>query len=142
MCHKAHPLKSLCSFLILHDFDMGSSICSVSGMLVKQMGNVWFCCGDANGVCNRLGLCRPSKDPSLQFRDNRPGLIPSLDAHSQRYFLIVVIVAVTSTVWFATFLSYLFDFMCYHQAVFTTLFKKFVIFCCKFTLNLSVPVVR
>ena len=22
MCHKAHPLKSLCSFLILHDFDM------------------------------------------------------------------------------------------------------------------------
>ena len=44
----------------------------------------------------------------------------SLDA--ERYFLIVVIVVATSKVCFATLLSYLFDFICYHQAVSSLLY--------------------
>jgi hypothetical protein len=46
--------------------------------LVEQMGNVWFCCWDANRVCNGLRLCWSSKDSSVQFRDNRSGITSRL----------------------------------------------------------------
>ncbi|CAI0557199.1 unnamed protein product [Linum tenue] len=39
-----------------------------------RMGDVRFRCWDADGVCNRVGLCRSSQDPSLQFWNPRLGL--------------------------------------------------------------------
>lgn len=113
----------MCSFLTLHGFWSGFFYLSVSGMLVKQMGNVWFRCWDANRVCNRLGLCWPSKDPSLQFRDCRSGITLLLDAQCHRYFLIVVIAVVTSAAWLATLLSYLFNFLLLSSTcIFTTVY--------------------
>ena len=113
----------MCSFLTLHGFWSGFFYLSVSGMFVKQMGNVWFRCWDANRVCNGLGLCRPSKDPSLQFRDSRSGITLLLDAQCHRYFLIVVIAVITSAIWFATLLSYLFNFhLLSSTCIFTTVY--------------------
>lgn len=44
-----------------------------------QVGNVWFCSWNANGVCNRFGLCWSSEDPSVEFRDSRSGMSYPLD---------------------------------------------------------------
>lgn len=62
-----------------------------SGILFLQMGNVWFCCWDANRVCNRLRLCWSSKDPSLEFWDNRFGMNTSI-IYTVNIFLLLYLV--------------------------------------------------
>lgn len=60
------------------------------------MGNVWFCCWDANRVRYRLRFCRSSKDPSLQFWDTRSRMSCLLDHWYRPYFLFSVIVVTHS----------------------------------------------
>lgn len=51
-----------------------------------QMGNVRFCCWNANRVCNWLRLCWSSKDPSLEFRNTRSGMIHWQEGKSHQLF--------------------------------------------------------
>lgn len=44
------------------------------------MGNVRFCCWDANRVCNRVRLCWSIKDPPLQFWHLGPGMTNPLES--------------------------------------------------------------
>lgn len=39
-------------------------------ILVLQMGNVWFCCGIADGIRDGVRLCGSSENPLLQFRNS------------------------------------------------------------------------
>lgn len=69
-------MKGVLSLHWIKQSYFSSSSCSSSayfGMI--QMGDVRICSWDADGVCNRLRLCRPSKDPPLQFWDCRSGMI-------------------------------------------------------------------
>jgi len=115
---------------------------SVLWILVEQMGNVWFCCWNANRVCNGLGLCWSSKDTSVQFRDIRSGIsrrlisepwIPfdlnncHLGPQSHLYVLISVI-AVACTM-FCNFFSYYIPFTSSKLSQFTWFARIKVYFC-------------